>query len=113
MALPPDTTFEAVLENISRADAPAELIGRIQMMPPGNLPISFEIRYDPNRIVPTHTIRFSRMAGTQMACSNAGEAERAFRDALGRTTSWRIVGKRLDFSDAAGTLLARFEASAQ
>ena len=46
-----------------------------------------------------------------MACSNSGEAERAFRDALGNTTLWRIIGNRLDLVDAAGTLLARFEAS--
>ncbi len=222
MALPPGTTFEALLEDVSRADVAAELIGRILMMPPGNPPISFEIHYDPNRILPTHTyhvrarlllgdrllfttdtaysvltrgnadtvsvvmqrvpaspitppgprsgvsppallqtvwrvtdlanrpvaagplgreahlvldtegrasgsdgcnriaggyqlvgetIRFSRLAGTLMACSNAGEAERAFRDALGRAQSWRIIDNRLELVDAAGTLLARFEAS--
>jgi putative lipoprotein len=55
MALPAGATFEALLEDVSRADAPAEVIGRTQMTPPGNPPIPFEIRYDPTRIQPSRT----------------------------------------------------------
>jgi uncharacterized lipoprotein YbaY/heat shock protein HslJ len=50
MALPPNAAFEATLVDVSRADAPAEVIGRIQLVPTGNPPIAFDIPYDPPRI---------------------------------------------------------------
>ena len=52
IAMPSDAVFEATLEDVSRADAPAEVISRIRVPSPGNPPIAFEIRYDPARIVP-------------------------------------------------------------
>jgi putative lipoprotein len=54
MALPPTAVFEATLEDVSRADAPAEVIGQAHTEHPGNPPISFEITYDPSRIDPSH-----------------------------------------------------------
>jgi len=54
MALPPNTVFEATLEDVSRADAPAEVIARVRIEHPGNPPIPFEITYDPSRINPSH-----------------------------------------------------------
>jgi len=54
MALPPDAVFEATLEDVSRADAPATVIGSVRMDPPGNPPIAFEITYDPSRVDPAH-----------------------------------------------------------
>ncbi|HTS58021.1 MAG TPA: META domain-containing protein [Terriglobales bacterium] len=54
MALPPDAVFEATLEDVSKADAPAEVIGRVRLDGPGNPPIHFEIRYDTSRIDPGH-----------------------------------------------------------
>jgi len=50
IALPPNAVFEATLEDISRADAPAEVIGRARVEPAGQVPIRFEIPYDPSRI---------------------------------------------------------------
>jgi uncharacterized lipoprotein YbaY len=50
MALPPNAVFEATLEDVSKADAPAETIARTRIEEPGNPPISFEITYDPSRI---------------------------------------------------------------
>jgi uncharacterized lipoprotein YbaY/heat shock protein HslJ len=50
MALPQNAVFEATLEDVSRADVPAELIGHAQIEHPGNPPISFDIAYDPARI---------------------------------------------------------------
>jgi putative lipoprotein len=54
MALPPNAVFEATLEDVSKADAKAEVIGQARIERPGNPPIRFEITYDPSRIVSNH-----------------------------------------------------------
>jgi putative lipoprotein len=54
MALSPNAVFEATLEDVSRADAPAEVIARSRIEHPANPPIPFEITYDPSRIIPSH-----------------------------------------------------------
>jgi uncharacterized lipoprotein YbaY len=46
--------FEAALEDVSRADAPAETIARTRVASPGNPPIAFTIAYDPARILADH-----------------------------------------------------------
>jgi len=53
MVLPSAAVFEAVLEDVSRGDAPAETIARTRVPSPGNL-IAFAIPYDPRRILATH-----------------------------------------------------------
>jgi copper homeostasis protein (lipoprotein) len=50
IAMPPDAVFEATLEDVSRADAPAEVLGRTRIEKPGQPPIRFTIAYDPARI---------------------------------------------------------------
>jgi putative lipoprotein len=50
MALPPTAVFEATLEDVSPADAAADIIARTRLASPGNPPIRFEITYDPARI---------------------------------------------------------------
>ncbi|HEY1302690.1 MAG TPA: META domain-containing protein [Vicinamibacterales bacterium] len=50
MALPPAAVFEASIEDVSRAGAPAETIARTRVPSPGNPPIAFTIPYDPARI---------------------------------------------------------------
>jgi putative lipoprotein len=50
MALPPGAVFEATLEDVSRAEAPAEVIGSARIEQPGNPPIAFVIPYDASRI---------------------------------------------------------------
>ena len=45
--LPPSAVFEATLEDISRADAPAPVLGRARVENPGKPPIRFRIDYDP------------------------------------------------------------------
>lgn len=52
MALPPGAVFEAVLEDVSLADAPAVELGRATMPEPGNPPFQFEIDYDRGAIRP-------------------------------------------------------------
>ena len=46
IALPPDAVFEAELQDISRADAPAAVLGRARLEPAGQPPFTFEIAYD-------------------------------------------------------------------
>jgi copper homeostasis protein (lipoprotein) len=52
--MPPNAVFEATLQDVSKADAPAEVIGQARIERPGNPPIRFEITYDPSRINPSH-----------------------------------------------------------
>src|SRR5262245_2546280 len=54
MALPPTAVLEALLEDVSRADAAAETIARTRVPSPGNPPIAFTIAYDPARIQSNH-----------------------------------------------------------
>lgn len=55
MVLPPGAVFEAVLEDVSRADAAAEVLGSVRLVEPAGPPFDFQIEYDPARIDPTHT----------------------------------------------------------
>ena len=43
MALPPEAVFEATLEDVSKADAPVEVIGQVRIEAPGNPSIRFTI----------------------------------------------------------------------
>lgn len=52
IALPPDAVFEAVLQDISRADAPAAVLGRATIDPAGQPPFRFEIAYDDAAVQP-------------------------------------------------------------
>lgn len=54
IALPPAAVFEATLEDISRADAPATVLGRTRIESPGNPPIRFGIDFDPAAIEARH-----------------------------------------------------------
>ena len=47
IALPPGAVFEAVLEDVSVADAPARELGRATVADPGNPPFAFDIGFDP------------------------------------------------------------------
>jgi putative lipoprotein len=50
IAMPPGAVLTVSLLDVSRADAPAELITRIDVPEPGNVPIAFEIPYDRSSI---------------------------------------------------------------
>jgi putative lipoprotein len=58
-------------------------------------------------------VKFGQMAGTQMACMNTGESERAFRDALKGAARLTITGDRLELFDATGKKVAAFTPRAQ
>lgn len=51
IALPPGASFEATLEDTSRADAAAIVLGQVVIDEP-RTPIRFEIPYDPSAIAP-------------------------------------------------------------
>ncbi len=55
IALPPSAVFEATLADVSRADAPAVILGQARVAPGGQVPIAFKIVYDPARIDPAHS----------------------------------------------------------
>jgi copper homeostasis protein (lipoprotein) len=57
-------------------------------------------------------LRFSRVAGTMMACPEGMEQEKRFLDALAHVERYRIRGSHLDLQDAQGVARARLEAVA-
>ena len=56
------------------------------------------------------SITFSPMAATMMACVHGADTERAFLAALGKATTFRKTTHNLEFVDADGGVLLRFEA---
>jgi uncharacterized lipoprotein YbaY len=50
IALPPNATLQVQLVDVSRMDAPAVVLGEQIVSPTGQVPIPFEIAYDPGQI---------------------------------------------------------------
>jgi putative lipoprotein len=59
VALRPDALVLVQLQDVSRADAPGLVIGEQRIDSPGQVPIRFQIRYDPTRIDPERTYAIS------------------------------------------------------
>jgi len=77
MMLPPGASLEVTLEDVSGADAPADVIGRAQVDAVKAPPYSFSLAYDPARINANHryNVRARIMAdGKLMFQSDAGYA---------------------------------------
>ena len=55
IALPPDASIEVKLVDISKQDVPAETIAEQKITNPGQVPIPFELWYDPAKIDPRMT----------------------------------------------------------
>jgi uncharacterized lipoprotein YbaY/heat shock protein HslJ len=55
IALPPAAVFEAMLEDISRTDVRAEVLGSVRIEDPGSPPFSFGIAYDPAQVQANRT----------------------------------------------------------
>jgi uncharacterized lipoprotein YbaY/heat shock protein HslJ/uncharacterized lipoprotein NlpE involved in copper resistance len=68
VALARDAVFEATLEDISRADVPAEVIARTRRNSPGQVPIAFELDYAPGRLEPRgeYVVRATIREGGQL-----------------------------------------------
>jgi putative lipoprotein len=54
MALTPNAQLEVILADVSIADAPYKMINKKIITPAGQVPLPFEISYDPKQIVPNH-----------------------------------------------------------
>ncbi len=54
IALPSDASFEATVEDVSRADVRAIVIGRTAFTPAGQVPIRFEVPYDASAVQTGH-----------------------------------------------------------
>ena len=116
MALPPAAVFEATLEDVSRADAPADTVARTRVTSPGHPPIAFTIARESSReahlqfqaggrltgsdgcdwITGSYQLKgdvvtFGQMACTQMACIDTGGIDRTFRDALKRAARRTVI----------------------
>ena len=50
IALPPDAVLTVRLLDVSRPDAPAVVLGEQRVQPTGQVPIPFEVPYDPTRV---------------------------------------------------------------
>lgn len=50
IALPPDAALTVRLLDVSRSDAPAVVLGEQRVQPTGQVPIPFEVPYDPTRV---------------------------------------------------------------
>jgi copper homeostasis protein (lipoprotein) len=55
MALPTGAVLEVTLEDVSRMDAPTEVMGRVEIANPGNPPFTFEIPYEADAVDDRHT----------------------------------------------------------
>ncbi|TPM39670.1 YbaY family lipoprotein [Mesorhizobium sp. B2-3-4] len=55
IALPPSAVLSVELADVSLSDAPARIIGEQKVKPAGQVPISFEIKFDPSVIRPGMT----------------------------------------------------------
>jgi copper homeostasis protein (lipoprotein) len=55
-------------------------------------------------------LTFGQMAGTTMACPEGMDTEKAFLEALRQVNKLKITRQHLELFDAAGNLVARFEA---
>ena len=54
IALPPGAVLDVVLEDVTKADAPADQLGHTTIEDPGTPPFPFEISYDPDLVKPGH-----------------------------------------------------------
>jgi putative lipoprotein len=69
IAMPKNAVFKAMLEDASKTDAAADVVGKAETENPGNPPYHFSISYDLRRIVDNHTyaVRATINIGEQLA----------------------------------------------
>ena len=72
IALPPEAVFEAVIADVSRADALSDELGSVRIEAPGQVPIRFEIPYDASTIKEGHryAVRARITVGGRIWCYN-------------------------------------------
>src|SRR5215207_3872265 len=76
IALPPDTAVRVRLEDVSRADAPAVVLGEHVITEHGQVPIPFAVSYDPAPVVPNggYTLRARISVRSAYGVAEAGAA---------------------------------------
>lgn len=72
IAMPADAVVEVQIEDVSRQDAPAVVIGEQTIVNPGQVPVSFSIDYDPARIDEnnTYVVRAKIVSGGELLWQN-------------------------------------------
>ena len=60
-----------------------------------------------------HSISFSQVATTRMACLNNSNVDQLFNKALAQVTNYKVEGKTLSLLDAQGTTMIQFESAIQ
>ena len=106
IALSPGAVFEAVLEDVARADAPAVVLGRTRIDAPGQVPIRFAIAYDPARLQQrgSYLVRATLREGDRLAFTT-DRIHRPFVD--GRPQTLQIVMRAVSSPDVAAAALNR------
>jgi copper homeostasis protein (lipoprotein) len=89
IALPPDAVFEAVLLDVSRADAAASVLGRAKIDPAGQPPFRFEIAYDDALVQPRR--RYVVRATISHRDRLLFTTDRAYPALDGRTTPLQLL----------------------
>jgi putative lipoprotein len=54
VALSPEAIVKVWLQDVSKMDAVAEVLDEVEIRSPGQVPIAFRVKYDPERIVASH-----------------------------------------------------------
>lgn len=54
VALSPEAIVKVWLQDVSKMDAVAEVLDEVEIRSPGQMPIAFRVKYDPERIVASH-----------------------------------------------------------
>lgn len=108
MMLPPDVVFEATLEDVSRADAPSEVLGQARIESPPPPPIKFTITYDPARIIANH--RYVVRAKITRAGALMSTSDTAYPVLVpGKPDSPEILMRRVGSTAASGSANATLE----
>lgn len=112
MSLPPGASFEATLEDVSRADAPSEVVGRTRVETPGAPPIRFSIPYDPSRVQARNRyvvrarvmhegrLLFTTDSAYPVSLPTAQPVELLLRRADAAATTQRLRGRYTHMADA-------------
>lgn len=58
-------------------------------------------------------LSFSELAGTKMACADAGDHTQLFNDVITKTTHYTLHADHLELRDAANVIIAKFESASR
>ncbi|WP_165982334.1 YbaY family lipoprotein [Dankookia rubra] len=92
MALPPGAVLAVALQDISRADAPAETLAEARIPVGGQVPVGFALPYDPARIQPNHTYAVRGTIGLEgRMIFRTGTIHPVLTRGAGKTAELRLV----------------------